>query len=78
MSKMKSLARMYVWWPGLEKDIEDMVRSCDECQLNQANPPLAPLNPWSWQSRHWTRLHVDYAGPFQNHYFLVVIDEHSK
>ena len=53
-----------------------MVRSCDECQLNQANPPLAPLNPWSWPSRLWTR--VDYAGPFQNHYFLIVIDAHSK
>jgi len=34
---MKSLARMYVWPPGLENDIEDMVNSCDECQHNQAN-----------------------------------------
>jgi len=78
MSKMKSLARMYVWWPGLKKDIEDMVHSCDECQLNQANPTVAPLNPWSWPSRPWTRLHIDYVGPFQNHYFLVIIDAHSK
>jgi len=55
-----------------------MVHSCDECQLNQANLSLAPLNPWSWPSRPWTRLHVDYAGPFQNHYSLVVFDAHSK
>ena len=47
MTRMKALARMYVWWPGLDTDIEESVRLCDECQLNQSNPPLAPLNPWN-------------------------------
>ena len=78
MTKMKSLAQMYVWWPGLDTDIDETVRSCDECQLNQANPPLAPLNPWNWPSRPWARLHLDYAGPFQDQNFLIVIDAHSK
>ena len=45
MMRMKALARMYVWWPGLENDIEETIRLCDECQLNQSNPPLAPLSP---------------------------------
>jgi hypothetical protein len=26
----------------------------------------------------WTRLHVDYAGPFLGKMFLVLIDSHSK
>ena len=69
---------MYVWWPGLETDIEESVRLCDECQLNRSNPPLAPLNPWNWPTRPWARIHLDYAGPFQSHYFLVLIDAHSK
>jgi len=78
MTKMKSLAQMYVWRPGLGTDIENTVRSCNECQLNQANPPLAPLNPWNWPSRPCDRLHLDYAGPFQDRNFLIFIDAHSK
>ena len=45
ISRMKALARMYVWWPGLDKDIEESVRLCRECQVNQASPPVAPLHP---------------------------------
>ena len=41
-------------------------------------PNSAQLNSWSWPSRPWTRLHVDYAVPFQNHYLLVVVNVHSK
>ena len=78
MTKMKALARMYVWWPGLETDIEESVRLCNECQLNQSNPPTAPLNPWNWPSRPWARLHIDYAGPFESRYLLILIDAHSK
>ena len=35
MVRMKALARSYVWWPGLDKDIEEMVRSCGTCQRHQ-------------------------------------------
>ena len=75
---MKSLGRMFVWWPGLDKDLEDIVRHCDICQSTRATPPVAPLHPWTWLSRPWSRIHVDYAGPYLGHRFLVVIDAHSK
>ena len=61
ISRMKALARMYVWWPGLDKDIEESVRLCRECQVNQASPPVAPLHPWQWPSQPWSRLHTEYA-----------------
>ena len=77
---MKSLARMFVWWPGLEKDIENSVQQCSEYQESQAHPPAAPLQPWSWPSRPWSRIHniIDYAGPLVRRMFLVIIDAHSK
>ena len=31
MPRMKVLARMYVWWPGIVDDIEKTVRQCTEC-----------------------------------------------
>ena len=78
ISKMKSLARMYVWWPGIDDDIEKAVRQCRECQEVQSAPPKAPLNPWKWPSRPWARLHLDFAGPFEGKMILIAIDAHSK
>ena len=78
ISRMKSLARGLVWWPGIDGNIETLVKSCSSCQQNQPSPPTAPMQPWSWPTRPWSRLHVDYAGPMDGKMFLVVIDAHSK
>lgn len=78
IARMKSLARMYVWWPGISEDIQKEVQGCVECQENQSTPPLAPLHPWSWPTRPWARIHLDYAGPVQGKMFLILIDAHSK
>ena len=75
---MKSLARSHVWWPGLDKNIEDMVKACVECQSVKETPPPAPLHPWIWPARPWERIHVDFAGPFLGKMYLVVVDSHSK
>ena len=75
---MKALARSIVWWPGLDAEIEDKVKSCSDCQSNQKSPAAAPLHPWSYPTHPWARLHVDHAGPFLGKQFLIVIDTYSK
>ena len=77
-SRMKALTRSYVWWPGLDQDIVKKVKSCDECQAHQSTPAEAPLHPWEWPGLPWSRLHVDYAGPYKGEMFLIVIDAYSK
>ncbi|XP_032888189.1 uncharacterized protein K02A2.6-like [Amblyraja radiata] len=77
-TKMKSLARAYVWWPGIDGQIEELAKNCSGCRLEQKTPPLAPIHPWEWPSGPWKRVHIDYAGPFQESMFLVVVDAHSK
>ena len=76
--RMKGLARTVMWWPNIDSQIEDIVKGCNECQLTRAAPAVAPLNPLPWPSKPWSRLHLDYAGRFLNHMFLIVIDAGSK
>ena len=38
ISKTKNLARYYVWWPKIDEDIENLVKSCEPCQLNRNDP----------------------------------------
>ena len=44
----------------------------------QDNPAPAPLHPWEFPNQPWERLHADYAGPFEDKMFLIVIDAYSK
>ena len=76
--RMKSLSRRHIWWPNLDKDLEEMVSKCTPCQANHNKPPPAPLHPWSWPTGIWQRIHIDFAGPFLGHMFFLVIDAYSK
>ena len=78
ITRMKAIARSYFWWTGLDQAIEELGKSCEACQSDQPNPPAAPLHPWVWPDAPWTRIHVDYAGPFLGKMFFVVVDAHSK
>ena len=64
---MKSLARAYVWWPKLDSDIENVVRTCTACQQNSVLPSKATVDPWEWPSQPWSQLQLDFAGPFLGH-----------
>ena len=72
---MKALARSYLWWPGLDKELEECACNCHECQSVKNSPAVSPLHPWLWLSKPWQRVHI---GPFQNKNYLIVIDSHSK
>ncbi|MGH0157174.1 UNVERIFIED_CONTAM: hypothetical protein FKN15_033151 [Acipenser sinensis] len=76
--KMKSLARSYVWWPGIDQQIEELIKGCSGCQHIQNAPRAAPLHPWEWPTIPWQRIHIDFAGPFMGQMFLVVVDACSK
>ena len=75
---MKALARMFVWWPGMDREIEETVKHCAECQQAQPSPPAAPLDPWPWPTRPWARIHIDFAGLLDNRMYLIIVDAHSK
>ena len=77
--KMKNLARCYVWWPNIDKDLERKVNSCKKCQEYRfCAIDKLPLHPWEFPSKPWSRIHIDYAGPIEGQMYLVVIDAYSK
>ena len=41
-------------------------------------PTKTLLHPWPKPSEPWQRLHIDYAGPIEGQYFLVIVDALSK
>ncbi|XP_064488358.1 uncharacterized protein K02A2.6-like [Ornithodoros turicata] len=76
-TKMKMLARSYVWWPGLDKAIEMKVKHCDPCAAVAAQEVPVPLHQWEPPDGPWVRLHADFAEPQGVHY-LIIIDAFSK
>ena len=45
---MKAVARSLVWWPGLDTNLEKMVKSCESCQESRNAPPKTVLHPWEY------------------------------
>ena len=78
IQRMKALARSYMWWKGIDQDIESQSKSCKPCQEHKLNPPSAPLHIWQWPTAPLKRIHIDFAGPFQGKMFLIIVDAHSK
>lgn len=78
MVKMKQLARRYLWWPKLDKEIEETVKLCSSCQESAKAPPSSKPAAWSWPGGPWKRLHLDFAGPYLGKMFLVIVDAYSK
>ena len=76
--KTKQLARKYVWWPMIDRDVESKVKECVVCQETAKKPSDTQQAKWSWPVGPWKRLHLDFAGPFEGKMFLVIVDAYSK
>ncbi|XP_036343328.1 uncharacterized protein K02A2.6-like [Rhagoletis pomonella] len=74
-SRMK--ARRYVWFPGIDKDIERIHDNCAICQTN-GRQPKREFSTWPEPMTPWERVHVDFAGPFFNRMWLLLVDAYSK
>ena len=76
--RMKTLARTYIWWPNVDRELEELVQNCHTCQANRQKPRSTLLHSWSWPTGAWQQIHVDFAGPFLGHMFFLVTDAYSE
>lgn len=71
--RIRALAWNYVWWPGIDMEIEAVVRSCQA--MLQAK---AALHPWESTTKKWSCLHIDFAGLFKGKTYDIVVDSRWK
>ncbi|XP_046968007.1 uncharacterized protein K02A2.6-like [Vanessa cardui] len=76
--KMKLLARSFVYWRNIDKDIENKVKSCRSCRLQLNEPKKVEIHHWEESTEPWQRIHIDFAGPIYGHYLFVIVDSYSK
>ncbi|KII66889.1 Pro-Pol polyprotein [Thelohanellus kitauei] len=76
--EMKSLSRRYVWWPGLNKDRESLVKACACSQENRQKPSENSIYQWIIPEKPRYRIHVDYTGPIEGKMWLVIVDAKIK
>ena len=43
ITSVKGLARGFVWWPGMDLDLENTVKLCPNCQVNQKGTSSCPI-----------------------------------
>ena len=79
ISRMKSLMRSYSYWPGMDEDIERVMKTCRGCARKLwAMAPPTRYKPWPQTDIPWSRIHIDNAGPLNGFYFQVVVDSYTK
>lgn len=71
--RMKALARGYVCWPTLDRDIEETVLACPSCISVRNSPQSAALYPRIWATRQFQLINIDYA-KYKGQSLLIVND----
>lgn len=77
MVRIKAIARRFVYWPGIDIEIEHFVKRCNSCSTAEKTPTKTTLESRPVPSNPWSRIHTDYAGPVDGVYFLVMADLYS-
>lgn len=75
--KSKQKARELVFWPGMNKQIEDVVSRCSACLMHRNKPQKEPMIIHPIPSLPWSKVGADLF-EFDNHHYLVMVDYYSN
>ena len=76
ITKSRELARQSIWWPGLSKQLEDLIHNCERCLKAQRQRPQ-PLNPTPLPSLPWQKVASDLF-EWNQSIHLLVVDYYSR
>ena len=77
MEKTRLLARQTVYWPNINHQIDDLIRSCDQCQKHMPQQRREPLIPHEIPMTPWTKIGMDLF-ELDRVQYLLLVDYHSK
>ena len=79
ITKCKERARSVVFWPGMNRTIEEMISKCDTCQEYQASNPKEPSYMVTGQipTRPW-EIVVTYLFSWCGSDYLLIVDYYSR
>ena len=76
-SKCQYRARQCVYWPGINKNIKQLVEACATCQSHWPQEPRQALKPTLPPEQPWQQLGADFM-MFDGSEYLVIVDYYSK
>ena len=76
ITRIRARSRQSVWWPGISKQIEDMVKECSICAREQ-NDRREPLIPTPLPDRPWQRVGTDLL-TYKSVKYITVVDYFSR
>ena len=77
--KCKQFLRSKLWFPNLDKMVEERNSSCTAYQATTYTPRRDPLKPSPLPDRPWQKIAMDFWGPLPSgQYLLVMIDEYTR
>ena len=76
MVRCKQRLRSKLWWPEIDKQLEEKIRCCHPCQLVGHSPRPEPVKPTSLPKEPWSKLAIDVCGPFPTGEQVVVLTDY--
>jgi len=76
--KTKAMMRTKVWFPGMDKMIEQKISGCIPCQATSNLPPPPAVKMKDLPDGPWHSVSVDFYGPVGSEYLLVLIDDYTR
>lgn len=78
-TKMKMRLRNRVWFPRIDKLVQDKIKTCRGCLLVSAPSRPEPMKRRELPSRPWTDVAIDFLGPLPSgNYLFIIVDYYSR
>lgn len=80
-TKMKSVLKERVWWPGISRQVDDWVQSCRPCTITGKRNKPVPMARAVLPDAPWQNLAIDFNGPYARYggvMILVMVDAYSR